>query len=166
MTVELRRLREGEATRLRELRLRALEDSPAAFAASFADSSDEPAERWSAWTTTGATSETHVTLVADDGGLWLGMVVGRMLPDVPGSAWLEALWVDPHARRAGLGSGLIEAVAAWARDRGASMLELSVTGGNEPAAAVYAHSGFHETGRRRPLPADPSRTEIFMARRL
>lgn len=163
MTVELRRLRNGEAARLRELRLRALEDAPAAFATSLEQGHAEPPERWAEWTMSGATAETQVTVVAVDGDRWLGMVVGRLLTR---AAWLEALWVDPSVRRAGLGSGLIEAIAAWSRDRGAATLELSVTDGNEAAKALYAHCGFVETGRRRPLPADPSRIEVFLSRRL
>jgi ribosomal protein S18 acetylase RimI-like enzyme len=162
---EVRRLREGEAARLRELRLRALRDAPEAFATSLEEGRAEPPERWAEWTTSGATAETQVTVVAVDGDRWLGMVLGRLLTD-PRAAWLEALWVDPGVRRAGLGSGLIEAVAAWSRDRGAATLELSVTDNNGPAKALYLHCGFAETGRRRPLPADPSRIEVFLARRL
>jgi ribosomal protein S18 acetylase RimI-like enzyme len=164
--VELRRLRDGEAGRLREVRLRALSEAPAAFAATFEEGRALPAERWAEWTRAGAAAETHVTFVAVDGDRWLGMVVGRLRADPPGSAWLEALWVDPSVRRAGVGSGLIEAVAAWARERGAGTLDLSVTVGNEPAGALYAQAGFTETGRRRPLPADPSRIEVFLSRRL
>ena len=164
MTVEVRRLRDGEAAQLRELRLRALRDAPAAFAATFEEGRAEPPERWADWTAAGAAGETQVTVVAVDGGRWLGMVVGWLLADRPGRAWLAALWVDPSARRAGLGSALIEAVAAWSRERGASSLELSVTEGNDAAAALYARAGFLETGRRRPLPADPSRTEVFLSR--
>jgi ribosomal protein S18 acetylase RimI-like enzyme len=164
VTVEFRRLRDGEAAQLRELRLRALRDAPAAFAATFEEGRAEPPERWTDWTSAGAAGETLVTVVAVDGERWLGMVVGRLLADPPRRAWLEALWVDPSVRRAGLGSGLIEAVAAWARDRGAAELELSVTEGNDAAKALYAHAGFIETGRRRPLPADPSRTEVFLSR--
>jgi GNAT superfamily N-acetyltransferase len=166
MTVELRRLREGEAARIRELRLRALRDAPAAFATSFEEGRTQRPERWSEWTSIGARAETHLAVVAADGERWLGMVVGRLLPRSPGSAWLEALWVDPSVRRSGLGSGLIEAVATWSRDRGAHRLELSVTERNAPARALYAHAGFSETGRRRPLPADPSRTEVFLTRSL
>jgi ribosomal protein S18 acetylase RimI-like enzyme len=166
MTPEFRRLREGEAARLRELRLRALRDTPAAFATSLHDARARPWEHWLEATLVGATAATQVTVVVDDGSRWLGMVTGRVLADPPGSAWLEALWVDPSTRRSGLGSGLIEAVAAWSRDSGAVRLELSVTESNAPARALYADSGFRETGRRRPLPADPSRTEVFLARRL
>lgn len=166
MTVELRRIRDGEAALLRELRLRALREAPAAFAETFEEAHERPAERWTEWTRAGATAETHVTVVAVDGERWIGMVVARLLADVPGTAWLAGLWVDPTVRRAGVGSGLIEAVAAWARERGADRLDLSVTVGNEPAGALYAYAGFVETGHRRPLPADPTRTEVFLSRRL
>ena len=163
MTVELRRVRDGEAAKLRELRLRALRDAPAAFATTLEEGRAEPPERWTDWSRRGG-GETQVTVVAVDGERWLGMVVGRLLAD--GRAWLEALWVDPSVRRSGIGSGLIEAVAAWSRDRGATSLELSVTEGNEAAAALYADAGFRETGERRPLPADPARIEVFLARAL
>ena len=53
MTVEVRRLRDGEAAQLRELRLRALRESPAAFAATFEEGRAEPAERWADWTSAG-----------------------------------------------------------------------------------------------------------------
>lgn len=92
------------------------------------------------------------------------MVSGWLLNG--GEAWLARLWVDPAARGAGLGLRLIEAVADWARENGARSLELSVTANNAAAAALYARAGFTETGRRRPLPADPTRTEIFLARPL
>ncbi len=166
MTVELRRLREDEVQLLRDLRLRALRDAPAAFAESLEEGRAQSLERWTEWTRTGAAGAAQVTVVAVQGGRGLGMVAGRLLADPPGAAWLEALWVDPSIRRAGLGSRLIEAVATWSRGRGATRLDLSVTEGNEPAGALYAHAGFLETGRRRPLPADPSRTEVFLSRPL
>jgi ribosomal protein S18 acetylase RimI-like enzyme len=166
VTVELRRLREGETRLLRDLRLRALRDAPQAFAATLAESRARPAERWEAWARDGAVGDTQVTVVAVEGDRGLGMVSCRLLDDPPGAAWLEAMWVDPGTRRTGLGAALIEAVAAWSRERGATRLDLSVTEGNDPARALYASAGFAETGRRRPLPADPSRIEIFLTRPL
>jgi ribosomal protein S18 acetylase RimI-like enzyme len=166
VTVELRPLREGEGSQLRDLRLRALQEAPAAFADSFESGRILPRQAWAGWARMGAPSTTGLTVVAVDGDEWLGMTVARLLDDQPDSAWLEALWVDPRVRRAGLGSRLIEAVATWSRDRGARTLELSVTDNNEPAKGLYRHCGFVATGRRRPLPADPSRTEVFLSRRL
>ena len=153
----IRRVRDGEGAKLRELRLRALRSDPGAFAATAKESAARPREHWESWA--------EVVFVADEGDAWAGMVAGRRAGD-PASAWLFALWVDPAERGTGLGARLIEAVADWARAQGAAALELSVTTNNPAAAALYARTGFAETGRRRPLPADPSRTEVFLRREL
>jgi ribosomal protein S18 acetylase RimI-like enzyme len=158
MRIEVRRLREGETALLREVRLRALRDAPEAFATRLEEALAWPPERWDELTRNG------VHVVALDGERSVGMVSGWLLDS--GNAWLARLWVDPEVRGAGLGLRLIEAVAEWARERGAPALELSVTANNPDAAALYARAGFRETGRRRPLPADPTRIEIFLSRPL
>ena len=104
--------------------------------------------------------------VALDGDRYAGMAAGRTLRDPDGAVWLYALWVEPESRGNGLGALLIEAVAGWAREQGAARLDLSVTTNNAAAAALYTRAGFGETGRRRPLPGDPSRTEVFLSRQL
>jgi RimJ/RimL family protein N-acetyltransferase len=162
--VRLRRVREGDAARLRELRLRALQEAPYAFATTVAEASARPDQYWETWTL--KPTEEQVTIVAIDGGRWVGMASGWLPEQIPGRAWLAQLWVDPGVRGTGLGLGLIEAVAGWARERGMVALELSVTSNNPAAAALYARAGFTETGRRRPLPSDPSRIEVFLSRPL
>jgi GNAT superfamily N-acetyltransferase len=166
VTVRLRRLRASEAARLRELRLRALADAPSAFAASLDAQGGLPLDSWTGWARAAAQGADTVIILAVDDDRWVGMIVGRLLADAGATAWLEALWVDPRARRRRLGQRLIEAVAEWARERGAVRLDLSVTEGNRPARALYAHAGFAPTGRRRPLPADTTRIEIFLSRTL
>jgi ribosomal protein S18 acetylase RimI-like enzyme len=153
MTIEIRRLRVDDVPPLRRLRLRALRADPDAFADTFADATALPEAAWAEWVGT--------TFAAIDGERWIAMVAARRLGECD---WLEALWVDPGARRTGLGLRLIDAVADWSRGHGTERLELSVTEGNAAARALYARAGFQETGRRRPLPADPSRTEIFLWR--
>jgi ribosomal protein S18 acetylase RimI-like enzyme len=155
---QLRRLRADETAPLRELRLRALREDPGAFAETYEEALARPDEDWASW----AADPSLVIVVAIDGDDWVGMVACRALDDR--RTWLTALWVDPSARGTGLGLRLIEAVADWSSERGATALELSVTTNNEAAAALYARAGFAETGRRRPLPADPSRTEVFLTR--
>jgi ribosomal protein S18 acetylase RimI-like enzyme len=155
----LRRLREGDAALLRDVRLRALRDAPEAFATTLQEARAWPPERWAEMA---AETDAQVTVVALDGERGVGMVSGWTLES--GNAWLARLWVDPGARGSGLGLRLIEAVADWARERGAAALELSVIADNRAAATLYAEAGFEETGRRRPLPADPSRVEVFLSR--
>jgi ribosomal protein S18 acetylase RimI-like enzyme len=162
--MRLRRIRDGDAVPLRELRLRGLREAPDAFATTFEQASEWPPEHWERWAR--APVEEQVTVVAIDGERWVGMASAWLLEDRPGSAWLARLWVDPGARRTGAGLRLTDAIADWARERGCTTLELSVTANNTPASAFYARAGFAETGRRRPLPADPSRTEVFLRRPL
>lgn len=154
----IRQLRADEVEPLRELRLRALREDPGAFAETFEEARDRPLEDWASW----AADASRVIVVAIDGERWVGMAACRRLE--PGSSWLTALWVDPSERGAGLGGRLIEAAAEWAREQGAATVELSVTTNNDAAATLYSRAGFTETGRRRPLPSDPSRTEVFLSR--
>lgn len=154
----VRRLRPDETGPLRELRLRALREAPGAFAETYAEALARPAADWASW----AADPSLAIVVAIDGEDWVGMVACREIEDR--RTWLSALWVDPAVRGAGLGARLIEAVAGWSSERGAISLELSVTTNNQAGAALYARAGFAETGRRRPLPADPSRTEVFLRR--
>jgi ribosomal protein S18 acetylase RimI-like enzyme len=154
--VIVRRLRADEAEPLRELRLRALREDPGAFAETHEQALARPAEEWAAWAAS-------TVFVAIDGERWVGMVACRPRD---GSTWLSGLWVHPSARGRGLGLRLIDAVADWAREHGCATIELSVTTNNAAAGALYARAGFAATGRRRPLPADPSRTEVFLIRRV
>jgi ribosomal protein S18 acetylase RimI-like enzyme len=156
--VRLHRPQSDEAEPLRELRLRALREDPAAFAETFEQARDRPPGDWASW----IADESRVIVVAIDGERWVGMVACRLHGEA--STWLTALWVEPAARGTGLGARLIDAVAGWARERGRAAVELSVTTNNQAAAALYARAGFAETGRRRPLPSDPSRTEVFLSR--
>jgi ribosomal protein S18 acetylase RimI-like enzyme len=156
--VRLRRLRGDEVEPLRELRLRALREDPTAFAETFEEARARPLGDWASW----IADESRVIVVAIDGRRWVGMVACRLLGET--STWLTALWVEPAARGTGLGRWLIEAVAEWARERGRAAVELSVTTNNQAAATLYARAGFAETGRRRPLPSDPARTEVFLSR--
>jgi ribosomal protein S18 acetylase RimI-like enzyme len=166
VTIEVRRLRHDEAALLRDVRLRALREAPGAFATSFEEARGWSAERWDEMAREGAAGESQVAFVALDDERAVGLVFGWLRDDVPGSVWLARLWVDPSVRRGGLGARLIDAVAGWARELGATRLDLSVTTNNARAAALYARAGFAETGRRRPLPSDPTRTEVFLSRPL
>ena len=160
--MRLHRVQPGDAARLRDVRLRALHEAPDAFATRFEEASARPPEYWEDWAR--APVEEQVTVVAVDGERWVGIVSGWVLEDRPRRVWLARLWVDPDVRGEGIGLRLIEAIAEWGRERGRATVDLSVTANNTAAAALYARAGFVETGRRRPLPADPSRTEVFLTR--
>lgn len=67
---------------------------------------------------------------------------------IAGEAELHEIAVDPALRRAGAGRALLDAFAAAAAARGASVVHLEVAADNEAALALYRSAGFDEVGRR------------------
>jgi dihydropteroate synthase len=146
--VAIRQLRPEDWRLWRELRLRALADSPDAFAETLAEARARDDADWQA----GAVPRPHVAqLVAERGGAPAGMAVAVIDLDDPARANLYAMWVAPEARGAGIGRALVDAALRWTRGRAALELSLQVTEGNEPARALYEGCGFRDTGRREAL---------------
>ena len=81
-------------------------------------------------------------LVEGDAGFLLGRAVA-------GEAELLTLAVAPEARRRGLGRKLVARFLYQARLRGAVTAFLEVADTNAGARALYAASGFAESGRRK-----------------
>jgi GNAT superfamily N-acetyltransferase len=162
----VRRIRPDEGLRLRTLRLRALADAPLAFGSTFAQEGAFSDEVWGERATHGAAGEDRVTYVAEYGDRWIGMATG--LVDSPDDSRLAlvGMFVEPDARGRGIGVALIEAVVAWARERGAAHLYLWVTSTNRPAIALYQRCGFRPTGKHKPIDHTPSLSEIQMVRDL
>ena len=84
-------------------------------------------------------------LIAREAGRTAGFALARAIVD---EAELLLLAVPPAMRRRGIGSMLLEAVAAGAATREATRLHLEMRD-NNPARALYAGAGFVEVGRRR-----------------
>jgi ribosomal protein S18 acetylase RimI-like enzyme len=154
--VEIRPVEPHEATRLRDIRLVALQDAPDAFGSSNEREMDRPLETWAEWLTSG------LTLVADDGDGWYGLVVGKTDPDDRSLVHVFSMWVDPAHRRAGLGQRLLDRVVSWAWEAGAKCVRLAVADGNEEALRLYRSYGFVPTGQREPLWSDPARDCVFL----
>jgi ribosomal-protein-alanine N-acetyltransferase len=74
---------------------------------------------------------------------------------VAGEAELLTLAVAPESRRRGLGRTLVARFLYQARLRGAETAFLEVAADNAGAQALYAASGFAESGRRRDYYARP-----------
>jgi ribosomal protein S18 acetylase RimI-like enzyme len=146
--------------RLREIRLRALEDSPSAFASRLDRERDQPESFWYEWL------EGEGTFLAIEGDAAVGLVSVFLMDEEPGTAHLVSMWVEPEHRRRGLGRRLIEAVLGWARERQAERIRLWVTETNEDARRLYRSTGFVETGDRQPLPSDLTLQELAMEQSL
>ena len=147
--IHVRALGPDDALVLREIRLRALADTPESFGSLLAVEAAQSEEDWRAWL------GKCVWFAGFDGDAAVAIVCG--LPAEP--EWsLFSMWVAPEARRGGVGSSLIEAVAAWARAEGFQRLLLDVADGNASAMALYTQAGFVATGVVGTLP--PPRAHI------
>jgi ribosomal protein S18 acetylase RimI-like enzyme len=149
--MEIRRIRSNEWRELRELRLRALLDSPDAFGATHEQEANDHEDEWRTWTRQGAEGGLGFTAVAAEGDRWVGMAVGAPHLDHPGDVGLFAMWVDPTVRGLGVGRALVDEVLDWARYTGFSLIRLRVTVSNGAAVRLYVASGFLDTKDRAPL---------------
>ena len=166
MSALVRRVRPGEGTMLRDVRLRALLDTPSAFGSTHErEVAYEPAV-WDERAREGSAGDARATFVAVDGEVCVGMVAAFPDVDHPGVVDLVGMWTAPEARRQGVAIRLVEAVLGWSTGIGAERLELWVTRGNEPAQRLYERLGFAATGAHQPLPSDPCKDELRMARSL
>jgi ribosomal protein S18 acetylase RimI-like enzyme len=149
----------------KQARLRALEDTPSAFSATFARESQFPDEEWKnrvlRWN-----GGAGIGFLALDGAMACGIAGSFLVPDDPSRAQLISMWTAPSHRRLGVGRMLVDSVAAWALRRGATVLQLMVTSSNAPAMIFYQLLGFGTTGRTGPYPNDPAIVEHEMARPL
>lgn len=154
----IRRIRADEWEALRDLRLRALADAPQAFLTTLAEAQRWSEEEWREAARRGASGDRWSTFVADDGGRLLGMATGHFPDerhhalDDPALVSLIQMWVEPAARRTGLGARLVQAVLGWAAERGSAVARLGVSAADPGAIAFYGSVGFRDTGRREHFP--------------
>ena len=163
---EIRRADRGDWERYREIRLAALADAPYAFGSTLDRELTLPPERWQRRLESGG------TFLAWEDGSPVGTATGVLDdPDdeyhVPGAWQLVAMWVHPDSRGSGVAAGLVDAVAAHARQAGSTVLVLWVTEVNGRARAFYERLGFGYTGARQLVREDePGHFEVQMRREL
>jgi ribosomal-protein-alanine N-acetyltransferase len=88
----------------------------------------------------------HLLDVAEASGVLVGFAAVRV---VVGEAELDAVAVEPEARRAGRGKELLVAVIDALRADGVARVGLEVRAGNAPARRLYERLGFVQEGVRR-----------------
>lgn len=157
--MEIRRIDATEWEALRALRLEALQDSPRSYGSTYAVEVTHADSVWQERASAGAAGLDEVAVAAVAAGQWIGMARGYLEAPV---AHLIAVYVRPDWRRRGIGQAVSQAVVAWARERGASEVLLSVSDWNVGARRVYERIGFAPTGVQKSLPWDASVTESEM----
>ncbi|NUR05541.1 MAG: GNAT family N-acetyltransferase [Nocardioidaceae bacterium] len=128
----------------RDLRLRALADSPDAFGSTLAREEALTEAHWRAR----LGDPDGVAVLVDVDGHPVGMGAG--FPDLPGLLHVVTMWVEPACRGRGVGGVVLRAVENWATARGLG-LHLDVNVANPVARSTYERYGFVGTGETRPL---------------
>jgi GNAT superfamily N-acetyltransferase len=144
---------------LREIRLQGLRDAPGAFGSTYArEIAFEPAE----WHRRATRDGSFLAFLdePDPAGLAGGF------EEEPGVVELVSMFVRPQARGHRVGEALVDAVAAWAKAKGATSVHLWVTETNKAAIRLYERCGFTVTPERQPLPSNPALGEVGMTRPL
>src|SRR5579863_7100210 len=133
----------------RDVRLRALQDTPGAFGSTYAREAQltdadwmERSKRWD--------GETGILYLAMDSGVACGMAGSFLSPEDASCAQLISMWIAPSHRKQGVGRLLVQEVLSWARQRGARVLQLMVVSSNQPAIGFYQGLGFAFTGQTKP----------------
>lgn len=135
-----------EWQKYREIRLRALKESPEAFGSTWDAEVLRPDETWSARTQESALGQTGRGFFALDGALPCG-IVWCLLSDLePDTAHIYGMWVDPALRGQGVGRALLAECIAWAKRKEAHCIRLGVTVADSPAMHMYQSQGFGPVG--------------------
>lgn len=144
--------------RVRDVRIRALADTPFAYGSRLEEEQDRPESFWRAR----LERQAAATFLAIDGDETVGLVRTFVAPEDVTSAELVSMWVAPHARGQGVGRQLVAAVVEWARHHDANSVQLWVTETNAAARRLYETCGFVLSGGRQTLPSDPLLSEVAM----
>ena len=81
------------------------------------------------------------------GGLWRGLILSVLERDLtPDQFLMDGIFVRAEARGMGVGTALLNAVIAEARERGCSEVRLDVIDSNPRARALYERVGFKADG--------------------
>ena len=133
--VDFRYLKRKEWATLREVRLRALGESPEMFLATLSQESTYGRRKWRAefkrgWWIVGLTSDGPVSLV------------GVTYASDEYRYYIEYMWVAPANRGSGIATNMLDFAFARLRRSGIHEIYLWILDGNEPASLLYKKKGF------------------------
>ena len=139
----IRRIQKEEWELFRETRLRALKDSPRAFASTYAKTSLRSDKSWIKQVFDSSLGPKRCTILAMDQDQVLGLAA---LYEMPGksdnSGELLQVWVPPESRGRGVGRALIYHLHEWGFANGYVHIFATVHRENPEAIAFYMRIGY------------------------
>jgi RimJ/RimL family protein N-acetyltransferase len=169
----VRRVRSDEWSSLKDVRLRALFDSPESFGSTHEREVAFDDAVWTERAVSGEVSDSVATWVAPQttghhlvGTLdvtFVGTVTVIKTNGADAGLELVGMWVDPTKRGTGLASELVQTAVDHALQVGCTRLRLWVAEPNVRAQRLYLRHGFQMTGAADLLPSNPKIQELEMA---
>lgn len=139
--VEVRQLGLSEWEVYKEVRLRALQESPDSFSSTFERESAFSDEKWSERLGAGE-NDSNMFLVAELDKKVIGLVCGTLPAQNDSYGTLCQMWVDPDYRGNGVGKILLARMIQWGMSAKLVGLALTVTTINTEAVSLYELAGF------------------------
>lgn len=148
----IHRMSPSDWQRVRAIRLRALAESPDAFASTL---EKERLFSDAEWMKRLQGEDVATFVASSNSAIDIGLATSAPYEQFAG---IYSMWVAPESRGNGVGGALIKAVIEWAIQQRQSQLLLDVGDYNTAAIALYESKGFRPTGVVDTLP--PPRTHI------
>jgi GNAT superfamily N-acetyltransferase len=102
-------------------------------------------------------------ILAEGGGVVIGCVALRPIPEAAAACEMKRLFVRPAGRGRGVGRGLVSRILEEARARGYTAMRLDTLPSMADAVRLYRSFGFRDTG---PYVYNPVPGAMFLERRL
>jgi ribosomal protein S18 acetylase RimI-like enzyme len=142
--ITCRRARPEDLALFKKVRLRALKDSPEAFASTYEGAMQRDEASWAAQLNSTIAGSLRNTQFAFEGESCVGMAAVYREQGAPGGD-LIMMWVATECRGTSAASLLVRALLKWARELGFDTVSLKVTGSNVRATKFYEREGFSST---------------------
>jgi ribosomal protein S18 acetylase RimI-like enzyme len=150
-TLSVRALAPDEWRTYKDVRLRALGDSPDAFGRTLVEEEERADTDWADRVKSAADRRWNLPLLAEADSKPIGLAWARIETSAPDVANLYQMWVEPSYRRLGVGRLLLDEVIKWAEAANVRCVALSVTCADSPATRLYRRTGFEPVGEPQPL---------------
>jgi RimJ/RimL family protein N-acetyltransferase len=141
--MEIRRLRSGEASLYREVRLKALRESPEAYASTYESAIERSFESWEKQAESTCAGSDRATFVVLSHDAPVGLAALYRSEDSPAEGQLFQVWISPESRGKAAAAGLMDAVFNWAGRHGFRKIHAQVLATNIRALRFYQNYGFN-----------------------